>query len=165
MNKENKIGAGFTIIELIVVIAIIAVLAGVVIINVVKYIESSKVSAVIANMETIKKTSVQMYVDNGNYQNLLINCYQNGCQGSTNTSVRLAMEKIFSLKPFLVSYFHTFFLNSNNDKWCGCVNFSNSMGGINTYCVSGNNGNTITGGFSTTSNCYNRCNSNFYNCQ
>ena len=156
MNKENKIVAGFTIIELIVVIAIIAVLAGVVIINVTKYIQDFKVVAVKANMETIKKTASQMYVDNGSYENLFSDCSSSGCNSSPNTSIRLAMQQIFSLKPSPPnSYNHTFFFdNSNKDKWCGCVNLENP--GTNTYCISGDRGSTVTRQLSTY-NCYNRC--------
>ena len=51
---NNKFSKGFTIIELIVVIAIIAVLAGIVLVNVTSYINKGKDAAVIANMRTIQ---------------------------------------------------------------------------------------------------------------
>lgn len=46
---------GFTIIELIVVIAIIAILASVVMVNVTQYINKSKDASIKANMDSIKK--------------------------------------------------------------------------------------------------------------
>ncbi|MEI7424793.1 MAG: prepilin-type N-terminal cleavage/methylation domain-containing protein [Candidatus Staskawiczbacteria bacterium] len=50
MNKSK----GFTIIELIVVIAIIAILAAIVMVNVTQYINKSKTAAVQANLDTAK---------------------------------------------------------------------------------------------------------------
>lgn len=50
MNKQK----GFTIIELIVVIAIIAVLAAIVLINVTTYINKSKDASIKANLHTIQ---------------------------------------------------------------------------------------------------------------
>ncbi|MCX6721887.1 MAG: prepilin-type N-terminal cleavage/methylation domain-containing protein, partial [Candidatus Staskawiczbacteria bacterium] len=49
MNKQK----GFTIIELIVVIAIIAVLAGIVLVNVTSYINKSRNAAVKGNLSTM----------------------------------------------------------------------------------------------------------------
>lgn len=58
MNK-NK---GFTIIELIVVIAIIAVLAAIVLVNVTQYIAKSRDAAIKGNMSTIA-TNAAVYFD------------------------------------------------------------------------------------------------------
>jgi len=58
MNK-NK---GFTIIELIVVIAIIAVLAAIVLVNVTQYIAKSRDAAIKGNMATIS-TNAAVYFD------------------------------------------------------------------------------------------------------
>jgi prepilin-type N-terminal cleavage/methylation domain-containing protein len=52
----------FTLIELIVVIAIIAVLAAIVAVNAFRAIEKAKISAVIADMKTIKKTANAYYM-------------------------------------------------------------------------------------------------------
>mgnify|MGYP001598128941 CR=1 FL=1 len=59
MNK-NK---GFTIIELIVVIAIIAVLAAIVLVNVTQYIAKSRDAAIKGNMSTIA-TNAAVWFDN-----------------------------------------------------------------------------------------------------
>jgi prepilin-type N-terminal cleavage/methylation domain-containing protein len=58
MNKQK----GFTIIELIVVIAIIAVLAAIVLVNVTSYINKSRVAAIQGNMATLL-TNGAAYVD------------------------------------------------------------------------------------------------------
>ncbi|MFH1968304.1 MAG: prepilin-type N-terminal cleavage/methylation domain-containing protein [bacterium] len=64
MKKINKkSGAGFTIIELIVVIAIIAVLAAIVLVNVTSYIAKSRDAAIKGNMSTIA-TNAAVYFDN-----------------------------------------------------------------------------------------------------
>jgi len=57
----------FTLIELIVVIAIIAVLAAIVAVNAFRAIEKAKISAVIADMKTIKKTANAYYADTGQF--------------------------------------------------------------------------------------------------
>ena len=58
MNKQK----GFTIIELIVVIAIIAVLAGIVLVNVTSYINKSKDAAIKGNMAGMI-TNAAVYYD------------------------------------------------------------------------------------------------------
>jgi prepilin-type N-terminal cleavage/methylation domain-containing protein len=63
MNKQK----GFTIIELIVVIAIIAVLASIVLVNVTQYLNKGKDAAIQGNMAGIM-TNASVYFDtNGNY--------------------------------------------------------------------------------------------------
>ena len=59
MNKNQK---GFTIIELIVVIAIIAVLASIVLVNVTQYINKGRDAAIKGNMNTIF-TNSSVYFD------------------------------------------------------------------------------------------------------
>ena len=54
---------GFTIIELIVVIAIIAVLASIVMVNVMQYIQKSKIAAVKANINNIPLIITKQIVD------------------------------------------------------------------------------------------------------
>jgi len=61
---------GFTIIELIVVIAIIAVLASVVLVNVTSYINKGKDSAIKGNMASAMTTAAGYYDTNSNYTSL-----------------------------------------------------------------------------------------------
>ncbi|MFA6190147.1 MAG: prepilin-type N-terminal cleavage/methylation domain-containing protein [Candidatus Staskawiczbacteria bacterium] len=68
MKKPQK---GFTIIELIVVIAIIAVLAGIVLVNVIQYINKSKDTKVKAELSQIAKGAIVNYEKNGSYANTL----------------------------------------------------------------------------------------------
>jgi prepilin-type N-terminal cleavage/methylation domain-containing protein len=58
---------GFTIIELIVVIAVIAVLAGIVLVNVTQYLEKGKIAAVKGNMSRLRTVATQYFEINGNF--------------------------------------------------------------------------------------------------
>jgi len=58
---------GFTIIELIVVIAIIAVLAAIVLVNVMQYVGKARDTAVMANLKQIAIPATTYYEDQGNY--------------------------------------------------------------------------------------------------
>jgi prepilin-type N-terminal cleavage/methylation domain-containing protein len=58
---------GFTIIELIVVIAIIAVLASIVLVNVTSYINKSRDSSIKANLATILVNATDYFYKNSNY--------------------------------------------------------------------------------------------------
>lgn len=69
MNKQK----GFTIIELIVVIAIIAVLASIVLVNVTQYLNKGKDAAIQGNLAGILTNSAQYFDTNGNYTSLCAN--------------------------------------------------------------------------------------------
>ena len=58
---------GFTIIELLVVVAIIAVLAAIVLVNVTGYINQGKNAAIKGNLATILTNGAVYYDANGNY--------------------------------------------------------------------------------------------------
>ena len=58
---------GFTIIELLVVVAIIAVLAAIVLVNVTSYINKGKDAAIRANSSSLLVTSVAYFDANGTY--------------------------------------------------------------------------------------------------
>ena len=64
--KTNK-QRGFTIIELLVVVAIIAVLAAIVLVNVTGYINQGKNAAIKGNLATILTNGSVYFDTNGNY--------------------------------------------------------------------------------------------------
>jgi prepilin-type N-terminal cleavage/methylation domain-containing protein len=66
MNKQK----GFTIIELIVVIAIIAVLAGIVLVNVTSYINKGKDAAIKGNLAGFMTSAAAHYDTYGSYESL-----------------------------------------------------------------------------------------------
>ncbi len=78
--------SGFTIIELIVVIAIIAVLAAIVLVNVTSYIGKGKDAAVEANMDTLLLNSAVYYNDPNNNSD-----FSGFCTDPTYTSVAAAV--------------------------------------------------------------------------
>ncbi len=67
VSLKLKRQKGFTIIELIVVIAIIAILATITMVNVTKYISSSKDAAIKANMRNILVNAESWYATYGSY--------------------------------------------------------------------------------------------------
>lgn len=84
MQKQK----GFTIIELIVVIAIIAVLAAVVMVNVTQYINKGKDAAIKSNLSSLQTTAADYYNDstkgNGDYVGL--------CATTAEGSIEAAIE-------------------------------------------------------------------------
>lgn len=60
-NQKTMGNKGFSLVELIVVIAIMAVLVGVLAPQFIKYVEKSRISTDIQNMEQLK-TSIEVYV-------------------------------------------------------------------------------------------------------
>ncbi len=73
---------GFTIIELIVVIAIIAVLAGIVLVNVTQYINNAKVARAHVEADNIATALSAFYAAHGSYpynNNQAFNCPGEGC--------------------------------------------------------------------------------------
>jgi len=70
MKLKNKNSFGFTIIELIVVIAIIAVLAGIVLVSVTRYMANSKDAAIKGNFKTIQTTATLVFLKDSSYGNL-----------------------------------------------------------------------------------------------
>lgn len=63
----KKIKKGFTLVELLVVIAIIAILAAIIAPNAFKAIEKSKVSRTLSDMKAFKTAALQYYADVGHF--------------------------------------------------------------------------------------------------
>jgi prepilin-type N-terminal cleavage/methylation domain-containing protein len=129
MNKSK----GFTIIELIVVIAIIAVLAAIVLVNVTQYINKGKAAAIQGNMATLM-TNAAVYFDAtpaGTGNTFTIST--TGCgvaDGTTATSavgtaVTGAGESLKCLGD----------TTAGSTKWCAYVTAMPSGSTYATYCV------------------------------
>ena len=73
VKKINQ--KGFTIIELLVVVAIIAVLAAIVLVNVTAYINQGKNAAIKGNLATVLTNGAVFYDTNGNYNTSGIRYY------------------------------------------------------------------------------------------
>ncbi len=92
IRENTKSGAGFTIIELIVVIAIISVLAGIVITSVSGYKKKANEAAVLAEFKQIKLLALDYYATNGKYEGF--------CTGApVNPKLDDIMSAIVKLNP------------------------------------------------------------------
>jgi len=130
MNKKNVyklVGGqkGFTIIELIVVIAIIAVLAAIVMVNVTSYIGKSKDAAIRGNMQTIATSAAAYYDTNKNYDNMFATTVT-----SPSATIQNALVQINSLTT---NDSATTAYNGVTDSgnFCLCAQLSTA----NNYCV------------------------------
>ena len=112
---QNK--KGFTIIELIVVIAIIAVLATIVMINVTQYIAKGKDAAIKGNMSSIATSAAVFY--NEQNPNTYTDMEENPTITAANTQINTS-----SGTPN--------YLNAADQTWCACANL---VAVDNYYCV------------------------------
>ena len=102
-TKMYKLLKGFTIIELVVVIAIIAVLSAIVMVNVTSYIAKSKDSAIKGNMRS-------MAVDSIKYYDVSLPTYVGLCQ-DTASGFASAYGAIITTKT----------CNAIAQSWCACA--------------------------------------------
>jgi len=114
MQKEG----GFTIIELIVVIAIIAVLAAIVMVNVTSFIAKGKDSSIRGNLSTALTNAVVYFEANTNYTTL--------CTASS--SFRNAYNAAGA-----ISASETCAVNSTATGWCACAQLVSDTTRI--FCV------------------------------
>ena len=130
---QNK--KGFTIIELIVVIAIIAILAAIVMVNVTKYISQSKDAAIKADFDQLSVVAVNFYRENNTYDSFLGNSDGQKIlsaiesQGGVHDSITVAAD------TFCVDY-----KLNDGTYWCidsGGYKGANRCNGPGTAC--GNN--------------------------
>jgi len=99
ITKKSK---GFTIIELLVVVAIIAVLAAIVLVNVTSYINKGKDAAIKGNGSTIQVNGAVYFDTNGNYTGFNTS---NGYVGPANaiTSINVAPAIVLSATAYCVT--------------------------------------------------------------
>ncbi len=120
MNKQK----GFTIIELIVVIAIIAVLAGIVLVNVTQYINKGKAAAIQGNLSTLL-TNAAVYYDTPD------NTYTGLAFCATATSIVTAVNGAGGT----LTCYGAASTDTNPQAWCGVVPTMPSGGTYSSYCV------------------------------
>ena len=115
--KKSK---GFTIIELLVVVAIIAVLAAIVLINVTQYINKGRNAAIEGNLGSAMTNAAVFYDDNSTYAGSPTH--------SSYTPIRDAINSIVGANPV------TFGTATN---WCACsaMKITNDSPANSTFCV------------------------------
>ena len=124
INKKSK---GFTIIELLVVVAIIAVLASIVLVNVTSYISKGKDAAAEGNLATLLTNGAVFYDGVGSYNGFITGA---GAGDAKYTTVYNALTT--------AGYTVTATCNVANcggttsTAWCALVTLKAST---NTYCV------------------------------
>jgi len=121
MQKQK----GFTIIELIVVIAIIAVLAAIVMVNVTSYIAKGKDAAIKGNMSQISTTAAAYYESIGNYGSFASNTTANAAFYQAKSSSPASGSAVFTVSTAAAS---------TNAAWCACANLQANSGNT-TYCI------------------------------
>jgi len=121
MNKQK----GFTIIELIVVIAIIAVLASIVLVNVTQYINKGKDSAIKGNLATLSTNAAVYYDDtakgNGDYTGFTADT-ATGCASPIATAITTAGGTLVCAET-----------TTTGAAWCGCS--QEKVDTAKYYCV------------------------------
>lgn len=129
ISKKNKFAAGFTIIELLVVVSIIAVLAAIVLVNVASYITKGKNAAIKGNMSSILTNSAVHYDINGNYNGF--------CGSASVTNPKAAVEAAAGsvAAAGFVCNCDVIGCGATSTKFCAIVNLINEGGGAKTFCV------------------------------
>ena len=110
---------GFTLIELIVVIAIIAVLAAIIAPNAFKAIEKAKISATIADLQSIKTAAMSYYSDTGAW---VATCATSPCSSGFVTTNSVAGWD----GPYLEKW-------PPQSKWAGAYTWTNASGSV--FCT------------------------------
>lgn len=111
---------GFTIIELLVVVAIIAVLAAIVLVNVTGYINQGKNAAIKGNLSTALTNAAVFYNTNS--------AYTNYCTDATYTPVRDAVNAIVGANPTCTA---------TATAWCACsaMKLTTAEPANSTFCI------------------------------
>jgi len=158
MNKSK----GFTIIELIVVIAIIAVLAGIVLVNVTQYINRGKDAAAQGNLATMMTNGAVYFDEHSDYKDFITNndvssltadandpgdCSKGGnsgfitpCQALTNGGYEV---KAYCSDGTAAKSCHA----NGVTNWCAQITLKTDA---KTYCVDSNGSKKIDGTCSAT---------------
>lgn len=142
MNKQKGLALsqskGFTIIELIVVIAIIAVLASIVLVNVTQYINKSKNASIKGNMASLMTNATQ-YFDNNS------TLYGSNFIGSQSYTLGASAAASANGGTAL-----TAFGSTTTQAWCACSVIYNTGSESGTFCVDSTGYKSVSGTACTT---------------
>jgi type II secretory pathway pseudopilin PulG len=131
MEKNKKNSYGFTIIELLIVIAILGVLAAIVLINVTGYINKGKDAAAKGDLGTLLTNAITFYNENSTFDDV---------GAATNIDYNNALDALESTK---MGYTVTVTCNGTSgscgegdgsQKWCAAIKEA-SPSASTYYCV------------------------------
>jgi len=134
MNKQK----GFTIIELIVVVAIIAVLAAIVLVNVTSYINKGRDAAARGNLSSILTNSAVFYDTNSTYTNFTTSvttpkAVAADCAGNAGFQAPcLALATATPAYPITFTCAGAACNAAGATGWCAMITLKSTT---NTYCV------------------------------
>ena len=74
MNKQSRIHAGFTLIEVLIVVAIIGILAAIAVPNYSRYVQRGKLTEATAGLADFRTKLEQDYLDNRTYGGVGVDC-------------------------------------------------------------------------------------------
>ena len=109
-----KNGAGFTIVELVVVVAIVSILAAIVLVNVIQYISRGKNASIRANLSSVVINSGVYFDTNSNFTGF---CATSGFTNSQTAITNAGGSAI---------------CNATSTSMCSC---STLVGTTDTFCV------------------------------
>jgi prepilin-type N-terminal cleavage/methylation domain-containing protein len=120
-NTTMRTSKGFTIIELLVVVAIIAVLAAIVLVNVTGYINQGKNASIKGNLATVLTNGAVFYDQSGSYSGFCTNAYFTVPQAAVVAAGGTT----------------TCQANGANTAWCSCATLKTTSAepAGSTYCV------------------------------
>ena len=116
---------GFTIIELVVVIAIIAVLAGIVLVNVMQYISKGKDAAIKAQVGQIRTAATVFFADKNTYANMCASgtdCYNTRSNINKIATGSLGDNIAVSADAYCMDF------NLSSCKNCWCIDSTSYIG-------------------------------------
>lgn len=148
MNKQK----GFTIIELIVVIAIIAVLAAIVLVNVTQYITKGRDSAIKGNLSTLSTDAAVVYDAASSYNSSA----ENSACASTAANLIYNTINSYGLNMATTGYYSC---QNNSTSFCACAVMASNVS--NAFCVD-SAGRKLS---LTSANCAATCNATNFACQ
>ncbi len=127
--KQSQLLTGFTLIELIIVIAITAILAGIILFTVQQYLNTGKNANISGNIAVLVPAGEAWYNGNGN-------SYQGFCDPAGNSAIRNAISQMPAAADLTTCYTGSgssnwtsvsnhaglcCYVNPTNDAWAACV--------------------------------------------
>ena len=120
---------GFTIIELIVVIAIIAVLAGIVLVNVQQYVAKAKDSAIKASLDGLPAVATSFFESGGSFAGVCITTAFNNVKGDVEKNSGSTFSTKFGCTDTYMN------ADTQKSEWAACGQLNIQSNFNEFWCV------------------------------